>query len=345
MSLGERLNRSYQLVRDLDAGDFGNFEPIGDCGPTGNCMRALGRYGFAGVFDGQGHRLKNLTVNHPERGGVGLFGVLAETGVIMNLHVEDIRVPVVPGRAALWAPTSGSSSELGEWRNRGRMAVGGVVGGSSGLVYASHSTGKVIGSQATGGLVGDMTGAVFFGRSSADVSGQRGLGGLVGLNTFGYVLGSHAAGTVTGVNDVGGLVGVNTDARVRNSHATGAVEATGNNVGGLVGFNSLSMVRNSYAANSVRGAEAVGGLVGRNNGAVASAYATGPVDASGQSGAVTGFLADGTETGIYPNAQVSVEELLRLNGDETGWAPSETPARKLAGLFLRREWQRVHRPR
>ena len=67
-----RKQRNYQLVRDIDAADIANFEPLGNCGPTGNCMRALGEFGFAGVFDGQGHSISGVRINYPERGGVGL---------------------------------------------------------------------------------------------------------------------------------------------------------------------------------------------------------------------------------------------------------------------------------
>ena len=253
----------YQLGRDLDAQAVPAFTPIGDCGPTGNCMLALGQFGFAGVFDGQGHVIRNLNVSQPEAGGVGLFGVLAESGVIMNLHLENVQVTGRAGTGALVGSNFGvifNSSAAGAVN--GALAVGGLVGGSGGLVYRSRFSGSVAGQQAVGGLVGDMTGAVYYSESAAVVTGERGLGGLVGLNTFGVILGSSASGAVTGSNDIGGLVGVNTDARVRHSFATGAIKGDGNNIGGLVGFNSLSSVRNSYALGGVDGADGVGGLAG-----------------------------------------------------------------------------------
>ena len=91
---------------------------------------------------------------------------------------------------------------------------------------------------------------------------------------------------------MGGLVGVNTDALVENSFATGSVQGTGTNVGGLVGFNSQSRVRNSFATGVVTGKAAVGGLIGRNNGAVRNVYATA---ASGLIGDNSGGSIDTTE--------------------------------------------------
>jgi hypothetical protein len=196
----------------------------------------------------------------------------------------------------------------------------------------------VVGKQAVGGLVGDMTGAVYQSSSSVEVSGIRGIGGLVGLNTFGSVLDSYADATVAGENDVGGLVGVNTNAKVRNSYAIGTVVGQSNNIGGLVGFNSQSTVRNSYANSDVSGVNAIGGLVGHNNGIVENSFATGSVSGTGRIGALVGFVVDGQVNHSYtdgvdtlhPDAQV---DLLQLDGESTGWAPAEIPVTRPLSYF------------
>lgn len=87
-------------------------------------------------------------------------------------------------------------------------------------------------------------------------------------------------------------MGVNTDALVDNSFATGDLQGTGTNVGGLVGFNSQSLVRNSFATGAVSGSAGVGGLIGRNNGAVRNVYATGSPDLIGDN---TGGTLDTSE--------------------------------------------------
>jgi len=178
-----------------------------------------------------------------------------------------------------------------------------------------------------------MTGAVYKSRAAGQVSGTRGVGGLVGLNTFGSIRDSYSSMKVVGTNDIGGLVGVNTDAKVRNSYATGEVVADGNNVGGLVGFNSLSSVRNAFAANEVSGVNGVGGLVGRNNGAVVHAFATGPVRSGGASGAVVGVVVEGTEKGVFPVGDEFDEPLTALTGAKTGWAPVQPPVTKLLDYY------------
>ncbi len=335
-----RRGRSYQLVRDLDAAALTDLQPIGDCGPTGNCMRALGQFGFAGVFDGQGHVIRNVNIARPDSGGVGLFGVLAEVGVVMNLHLEGVQVTGRAGTGALVGSNFGvvfNSSAQGSVT--GALAIGGLVGGSGGLVYAGRFSGSVAGQQAVGGLVGDMTGAVYYSQAAAHVDGQRGIGGLVGLNTFGSVLGSSASGAVTGSDDVGGLVGVNTDARIRQSFATGPVTGDGNNIGGLVGFNSLSTVRNSYALGAVAGADGVGGLAGRNNGRIDNSYAAGRVRGAGLAGGIVGIVVEGWQNRTYTTLDNDAPyggkrvDLAALTGESTGWAPARLPAVDLLDFF------------
>ena len=320
-----RMSRNYQLVRDLDASTIASFEPIGDCGPEGNCMITLDRYGFQGVVDGRGHTIRGLRISKPGGGGIGLFGVLGGQGTVRDLAIEDALVIGRGGTALLVGSNFGIVYRCrAEGEVAGDLALGVLVGGSAGLVAYSESSGTVSGNQALGGLIGDMRGGVYLSRSSADVSGSRGLGGLVGLNTFGVVLSSYATGHVIGGNDLGGLVGMNTDAKVRNSWSSATVEGDGSNIGGLVGFNSLSEVRNSYAAGTVFGGDAVGGLVGRNNGSVRMSFAAGKVSSEGSSGGISGFTVEGEEDRNFWSAAAHPEgasDLGALTADRSGWAP------------------------
>ena len=323
-----RMSRNYQVVRDLDASVIENFEPIGDCGPEGNCMITFDRYGFQGVVDGQGHTIRGLRISKPGGGGIGLFGVLGQRGTVRNLNVDDAAVVGRGGTGVLVGSNFGivyRCSAQGDVA--GELALGVLVGGSGGLVAYSESSGTVSGNQAIGGLVGDMRGAIYFSRSDAEVSGSRGMGGLVGLNTFGFVLSSYTTGTVIGSNDLGGLVGMNTDAKVRNSYSSAKVEGDGNNIGGLIGFNSLSDVRNSYATGDVFGADNVGGLVGRNNGTVRQSYAGGKVTSEGTAGGIAGITVEGEEVNSYWSVDAQLEKAADLNAltaDQTGWSPSSS---------------------
>ena len=319
-----RMARNYRLAGDIDASSVANFEPIGNCGPAGNCMVTMDRFGFQGVIDGGGHTIRGLRISRPGGSGIGLIGVLGARGAVRNLALDDA---VVIGRGGVGLLVGSNFGMVYRCRARGEvageLAIGGLVGGSGGLVAYSESAGRVSGSQAVGGLIGDMRGGVYFSRSGAEVSGSRGLGGLVGLNTFGLVLSSYATGAVIGGNDLGGLVGMNTDAKVRNSYSTATVEGEGSNIGGLVGFNSLSEVRNSYAAGDVYGGDAVGGLVGRNNGSVRMSYAAGRVTSAGAAGGISGFTVEGEEDMSFWSAAAHPEgasDLGLLTAQGSGWA-------------------------
>ena len=321
-----RMARDYRLARDLDASSVPNFEPIGDCGPAGNCMVTLDRFGFQGVIDGAGHTIRGLRISRPGGSGIGLIGVLGAQGTVRDLALEDAVVIGRGGVALLVGSNFGMVYRCrAEGEVAGELALGVLVGGSGGLVAYSESAGTVSGNQAVGGLVGDVRGGVYFSRSNVEVSGSRGLGGLVGLNTFGLVLSSYSTGAVVGGNDLGGLVGMNTDAKVRNSYSTAKVEGDGSNIGGLVGFNSLSEVRNSYAAGEVYGADAVGGLVGRNNGSVRMSYAASIVASEGTSGGISGFTVEGEENMSFWSAAAHPEgasELNLLTAEDSGWIPA-----------------------
>ena len=95
------------------------------------------------------------------------------------------------------------------------------------------------------------------------------------------------------LDTAGSLVAWN-EGSITNSYATGSVTAlSAEYTGGLVGFNSSGIITNSYAKCSVRGQNAVGGLVGANTAQVAKSYAT---------GSVVGILHVGGLVGLNENS-------------------------------------------
>ncbi|MSQ87575.1 MAG: cytochrome c [Alphaproteobacteria bacterium] len=323
----DRLRRNYEIAQDLDAAAVENFTPIGSCGPDDNCMMARGKYGFMGVFDGRGHVIRNLKISLPQRGGVGLVGVLGETGIVMNLSVENATIEGRSGTGVVVGANMGTVyNTRANATVKAGLAVGGLVGGNSGLVALSSSGGELTAQQAAGGLVGDMTGGVYRSSSSVNVTGNRALGGLVGLSTFGMVFDSFATGIVKGTSDLGGLVGMSTDGSVNNSYASATVAGETNNIGGLVGFNSLSVVRNSYATGTVSGGDTVGGLVGRNNGVIKRSYAAAPVKGETNTNPLVGLTVEGEEKSTFANLSApqgtgAVADLKTLDAEKSGWAP------------------------
>jgi hypothetical protein len=329
LALEARLARRYVIVKDLDAGAIANFQPIGSCGPQGNCLLAGDQYGFNGALDGLGHTIRNLHINRPDTGGVGIFGVLAKAGVVRNLAVSNAAVVAQSGAGLIVGANFGRVLECdARGRIGGQDAVGGAVGGNAGLVDHCHARVTVSAQDAVGGLVGDTRGIIAHSTADGRVTGRNGVGGLVGLNTSARVLASSAGGSASGRDNVGGLVGVNTSALVAASYAATTVQGTGTHAGGLVGYNSQSRVRNSYATGRVSGRNAVGGLVGGNNGLVVRSYATGTVAGVANAGDLVGDNANGTVTASYAGA-----ELRGLTAAASGWTPTELPSTEPENYF------------
>ena len=259
LAFGQDGSLKFILKSDLDLGSDPNFYiPY-----------------LAGEFDGNDHKISNLSFNFDFVSQVGLFGYLAFHGGVHDVGVENVSI-------------------IGDW------AVGGLVGCNygEGTVSDSYSTGSVTGDEYVGGLVGDdrsdASNSVSKSYSSADVAGEWGVGGLVGANLAGTVSNSYATGSVTGNYSVGGLVGENWGT-VSDSYATGSVTGI-EDVGGLVGENT-GTVSNSYATGSVSSGTHVGGLVGYNqDGTVSHSFwdteTSGKDNSDGGEGKITTQMKD-----------------------------------------------------
>jgi len=266
-NIRDYLNSRFILINNLKSTTAGYWELASSTANGGKGWQPTGTVDerFAGVFNGQEHEIKNLFINRPEEGPIGLFGSIGMMGaVIKNVGVVDADV------------TGGEAS-------------GSLVGYNElGTVDNCYATGSVTGdveAMGMGGLVGiNERGTVVNCYATSSVAGgwQFGvsIGGLVGLNEDGILSDCHATGSVTGDSSVGGLVGHNhADGTVSNCYAAGSVISDGeaDGIGGLAGSN-FGTVSDCYATGSVTGGwvrgEAIGGLVGDNHhlGSISNSY-------------------------------------------------------------------------
>jgi hypothetical protein len=265
LAFGENATLKFRLKSDLNLATEPNFHIP--------CL--------AGEFDGNGHKISNLSFNFAFVYSVGLFGCLAPGGNVTNLAAENVNIT-------------------------GDESVGGLVGFNEGTVGNSSSTGSVTGQGFVGGLVGDnwYLSTVSDSYFTGTVTGDCNVGGLVGRN-IGSVSDSYSNGDVDGTSSsVGGLVGHN-GGTVRDSHSTGTVTSD-NNVGGLVGENG-GTVSNCYSSNTVAShAGVVGGLMGANYGDVSDCYSTGAVTGSSDAGGLVGFNGEeGTLSNCHASGSVT----------------------------------------
>jgi len=264
---------------------------------------------LAGEFDGNGHKISNLSFNFDFVYTVGLFGYLSPGGKVIDLGAENVNITgdnLVGGLVGVnWQGTVSDSYSTGSVAGY-HYYLGGLVGWNGGNVSNSYSTGSVARagyvSCYVGGLAGWNVGDISNSYSTSSVTGSIYVGGLVGRNEGGTVSDSYATGNVTGGEKVGGLAGWN-GGDVSSSHSTGNV--TGNAfVGGLVGEN-LGDVSSSYSTGNVTGDNYVGGLVGQNShGTVSDSYSTGSVTGDNYVGGLVGLNLD-TVNNSYSTGSVT----------------------------------------
>lgn len=315
-AIGNNMSANYVLENDLDATTNGWEElasPTANGGkgwePIAGIDRDPGFAYFSGVFDGQGHEIKDLFINRPDGYQVGLFAYSNLLGVIRNVGVVDAnvtggdRVGSLVGQVASAfvsnCHATGNVTGSGWW-------VGGLAGGiwTNSIVSNSYFTGSVSGYAGVGGLLGIVNeGTVTDSYSTGSVAGGSKVGGLVGSADNGTITGSYYTGNVTGHDLVGGLVGSSDDNTISSSYATGSVSGN-ETVGGLVGMN-WGIVSLSYSTGSVTGNLHVGGLAGGNNYTVSDCYSRGRVIGGDQAGGLVGTHQGGIINNSYSTGNVT----------------------------------------
>ena len=255
---------SYILMNDLDEATAGYDELVGDTA-DGQGWQPIGtaQNPFKGTFDGNGNTISGLFIYRPDEDEVGLFGRVQE-GLVKNVGLVSVNVT-------------------------GKKSVGALVGYSwKGTLDSdtrppsskTYSDGSVTGEENVGGLVGNnyrgivnqcQSNIEVFHLSSTPDEERWRAGGLVGLNS-GPVINCNYSGEVNGDRQVGGLVGQNAfapDARVED--CGGEYGVYGNlEVGGVAGRN-LGALRRASFNGTVRAFLLGDGLIALNEGTSGSA--------------------------------------------------------------------------
>ncbi len=223
MNNPELWDKHFIQEKDIS---FQDIASLYDLSPIGNINQA-----FTGSYDGNFHKISNLSMDCPDLEGVGLFGVLSgDSTKICNLGLNNCNV-------------------------KGKKSVGGLVGiiEENSEVSNCFTSGVVTSSEDNniGGLIGKVTSRASVNKcfSKAYVySHNKNIGGLVGLcEENAIITNCYALGSVLGQERVGGLVGRNReDSRISSCYSIGSVSSYSDDyVNGLVGRNQ-AIVENSY---------------------------------------------------------------------------------------------------
>jgi hypothetical protein len=217
---------------------------------------------YTGVFDGQGHTIRNFVIKHSTSGenkaAIGLIACLSgKDAVLKNVNFSDIEI------------SSTVSEQVGLI---GLIADGATVENVNVLSGSISST-----IESVGGIAGRVlkNGTIKNCTNAATVVGCKNVGGIVGAayyNETNYNMvidGCTNSGSVTinSSNAVGGIVGLSC-ATVKNCTNTGAILNTGSgeSVGGIVGeqnsAGSVSDCVNSGSVTTNASKYGTGGIVG-----------------------------------------------------------------------------------
>jgi len=175
---------SFKLMADIDLSGE-EWTPIGS-----------NEHSFDGIFDGGGHIIKNLNVNHPSTNYQGLFGY-ATNATIYNMHLLNPKVAGKDyvGSVVGYANNSSHITDVlvtSNFPSGGDYTVNANSGSGGGIVgYAKDATiercmfhGRVMCSGWTGGIVGNVRNNVTISDCSASnflySSGSSVIGGIVG---------------------------------------------------------------------------------------------------------------------------------------------------------------------
>lgn len=256
-AVGEYLDAHFIQMADIDASETETMNDGHGFVPIGSEENR-----FNGSLDGNGFKITNLVINRgPDEEiteYVGLFAVVDTSGVLMNIHLDNVSVT-------------------------GKDYTGGLVGFiHGGSVADVLVTGLIFGHDRTGGIIGLMENGAELIRSHADASvtaQRRRVGGLVGFNNASVVRESSSAGSVLAFEDdaAGGLVGLlRFGGILADSYSSASVTSMNRRAGGLVGLmrDDPTVITRSYATGEITSPEDPGGLVGlkQQNGQITDSY-------------------------------------------------------------------------
>jgi len=278
-NIRNNLSGSFILMNDIDLTAWGNWVPIDGA--------------FTGVLNGNGHVIRNMTINQtiPNASGLFLVGLFARmNGSVQNLGIEGGSITV----------DASSPNPVHVGVIAGEMFNGhGVINSYS--TVPVHVSVNLSNEVTVGGLVGRAAG-----NSGAGFENSFNEGNII-------VNATNPSFWLSSVH-VGGIAGTSSQP-IRRSFNTGNVTATGyRNViaGGLVGESFFGrVIENCFnqgiiEAIAQEGTADAGGIAGANA-VISNTYNTGAVTASSQlgtanAGAITGLLTASITNSYFLNA-------------------------------------------
>ncbi len=242
--LRKNLSGKFKLTADIDLAGV-DFKPIGDNNSP-----------FSGVLDGNGHKIKNLSITATSGREIGFFS-MTNGGEIKNVAFENAKID------------AHNSNHVG--------IVAGTLSGT--VINQVAVNGTVVGNDHVAGMAGDGA-AVTVTNSYVDVSvsGYSQVGGFFGCSTGNVdVSNSYFAGSAASTTRgwTGGIIGLidkaNSTININNTVSIGSISSTGSGSphagNAFIGGNSASDTPNGVInfTNNIANDNAGGTIDGDNS--------------------------------------------------------------------------------
>jgi len=251
----DHRDKCFKLIADIDMSAYSYQKAV---------MRTFSGGGFfKGTFDGNGHVIKNLTINAQgnDQYWVGLFGRIENPAMIKNLKLENVVITSigdsVSGLCGYNDQGTISNCSVSVTVSCEGLDIGGLCGYNNGGIivdcYAVSNIQTSNSSQNIGGLCGiNAGGQISSSYAISNILGGdecRGIGSLCGRNTSsGLIENCYAEGEVKGNINVAGLCGLNFSETITKCYSTSKVSSTGGyptHIGGFCGWNN-DTISNSF---------------------------------------------------------------------------------------------------
>jgi hypothetical protein len=326
---------SIALTKDLDLSGV-QLSPIGNSSTP-----------FTGKFDGQGFRLKNISMSTDSIEAFGVFG-WTRTAEITNLILENISISSSVG-------TGNVGGLIGYAENQIQVSNVQV----SGSVTSIYNSGGIIGRHDDNEGSGNGTGLslrLSNLTNSASVSGAQEVGGILGegagscglstnLNNSGSVSGGTRSGGIAGIMDriVSGNCSNSGPLQFVSSRNSASIQ--GYYSGGLFGqtntpvSTSNPLISRGSNSGNITGTGYSGGLVGHLRGAIADSFSSGNVlgdsfvTTVGGAFGMLGWGSDAHVRRVYSSGNVSGAGSIALGFGLCGGIAGQTAFTNIADSF------------
>lgn len=266
-----------------DVGDFENWDttpPVRNWLPIGSMSNP-----FAGILEGEGHKISGLYISEPLTNVLGLFGCLDENGEVRNVTLDFC---YIYGYDQIGGIAGINSGVIYECKVSGIIKgdhnyVGGITGiYQGGYIEFCETAGEIGGARYVGGIAGQSSQFMYTCKNTAEVSATVELaGGIAGqILTGGQINNCKNFGSVSAPRYAGGLAGhVSEYGFVVQSFNEGDIDSSEYYVGGIVGINE-GVIKESYNDGFISGSYVVGGIAGINHDLIIDSYNLGEVYSS-----------------------------------------------------------------